>query len=282
MNKIEQLKFIEKNYVFSSGIHSNRRVRQNFFEKIETEIQAYLLGFYAADGNINEKRKTFRIHLQKIDEELVFLYKDLICPDARMFSTKEKLVKRKNGKVITAHETTGIDINSSKICNDLVKLGIGYNKTYSELSIPNINENLIKHFVRGYFDGDGTITGWYCKPDLKWHKNERVRIQVSICGKTKTMLNEIKIFFAKYGIKSTICFSNRDQMYQLSVPKSQLKKLYKLFYEDSYFYLSRKFNKFNYYVNTEESQLITDLRNEQEMSVSNSNNSPTSVEHPTK
>ena len=96
------------------------------------------------------------------------------------------------------------------------------------------------------------------------------------------MLNEIQTFFAKHNIKSTICFSNRDQMYQLSVPKSQLKKLYKLFYEDSYFYLSRKFNKFNYYANTEESQLIADLRNEQEMSVSNSNNSPTSVEHPTK
>ena len=39
MNKTEQIKFIEQNYEFSSGIHSSRRVRQNFFEKIETEAE---------------------------------------------------------------------------------------------------------------------------------------------------------------------------------------------------------------------------------------------------
>lgn len=43
--------------------------------------------------------------------------------------------------------------------------------------------------------------------------------------------------------------------------KEEIKKLYLLFYKDSYFYLSRKFNKFGYYVNTEVSQLIADHRN---------------------
>ena len=57
--------------------------------------------------------------------------------------------------------------------------------------------------------------------------------------------------------------------------------MYDLFYKDSYFYLSRKYDKFNHYVNTEETQLIAELRNAQEMNVSNSDNSPTSVEHPT-
>lgn len=167
MNKEEQIKFIEENYKFSSGIHSNKRVRQNFFENIETEAQAYLLGFYAADGNINEKRKTFRIHLQKSDAELVYLYKDLICPDARLFTMQERDVKGRNGQTVRAHESVGIDINSSKLCNDLVNLGFGYNKSYSELSLPQIDEKLIKHFIRGYFDGDGTISYCYCKPDPK-------------------------------------------------------------------------------------------------------------------
>lgn len=281
MNKTEQIEFIEKNYKFSSGIHSNRRVRQNFFEKIETEMQAYLLGFYAADGNINEKRKTFRIHLQKSDSELVYLYKDMISPDARLFTMKERNVKGRNGQLVTAHESIGVDINSSKLCTDLVNLGFGYKKTYDELHLPNIDTSLIRHFIRGYFDGDGSICYYYCKPDPKWHKNERVRGQVSICGKTKTILEEIQKFLKTNNIESSICFANRDKMWILTVPKSQLKKLYNLFYDDSYFYLSRKFNKFNYYVNTEESQLIADLRNAQGMSVSNSNNSPTSVEHPT-
>ena len=47
-------------------------------------------------------------------------------------------------------------------------------------------------------------------------------------------------------------------------------------YNDSKFYLSRKFNIIDYYVNTEVSQLITDHRNAQEMSDNESKNSPTS------
>lgn len=281
MNKIEQIKFIEQNYEFSSGVHSSRRVRQNFFEKIETEVQAYLLGFYAADGNINEKRKTFRIHLQQSDSELVYLYKDLISPDARLFTMKERVVKARNGQLVTAHESIGVDINSSKICNDLVNLGFGYNKTYVDLKLPKIDDKLIRHFIRGYFDGDGTISYYYCKPDFKWKKNERIRGYASICGKTKTMIEEIANFLKKNNIKSSTCFAKRDKMWILTIPKSQLKKLYDLFYKDSYFYLSRKFNKFNHYVNTEETQLIAELRNAQGLNVSNSNNTPTSVEHPT-
>ena len=49
-------------------------------------------------------------------------------------------------------------------------------------------------------------------------------------------------------------------MYIVSVPKLQLPKLFKLFYEDSHFYMTRKYKKFDYYVNTEISQLIADHR----------------------
>ena len=58
MNKQEQIKFIEDNYPLTTNHISNRRIRHSIFSKIETELQAYLLGFYAADGSIDEKRKT--------------------------------------------------------------------------------------------------------------------------------------------------------------------------------------------------------------------------------
>ena len=160
MDKQEQIKFIEDNYPLYTNHISNRRIRHDFFSKIETELQAYLLGFYAADGNINEKRKTFRIHLQKRDSELVYLYKDIISPDARVFTVQEHETTGRNGMKITAHESFGVDITSAKLCNDLVNLGIGYTKSYSELHIPTIPNNLIRHFIRGYFDGDGSFIGW--------------------------------------------------------------------------------------------------------------------------
>ena len=261
MNREEQIKFIEDNYPAYTNSHSKRRVRHDFFKNIRTELQAYLLGFYAADGNINEKRKTLRIHLQTGDAELVYLYKDIISPDARLFKLSEHEVSGRNCVKVTAHESFGVDICSTILCTDLVNLGYGYRKTYSENHLPNIEDSLLRHFIRGYFDGDGNISYHYQKPDPKWHKNERLRAEIKICAKTNTILSDIQKFLKNHGITSSVYFAARDKMFQISIPKSQLKKVYDLFYNDSYFYLTRKYHKFSHYVNTEESQLITDLRN---------------------
>ena len=61
--------------------------------------------------------------------------------------------------------------------------------------------------------------------------------------------------------------------------KKEIEKIFHLLYDNSHFYLSRKFKKFNYYVNTEVNQLIADHRNAQEVNVNESNNLPKSAEH---
>ena len=84
-NKEEQIEFIKDNYPATTHHISKRRVRHNFFSSIKTELQAYLLGFYTADGSIDEKRKTLRVELQKGDSEIVYLFKDSISEDARLY-----------------------------------------------------------------------------------------------------------------------------------------------------------------------------------------------------
>lgn len=281
MNKQEQLKYIEDNYPLEIHHISNRRIRHTFFSKIETELQAYLLGFYAADGSIDEKRKTLRIHLSKKDSELVYLYKDIISPDARTYSIEEKPVKGRGGMIVMGHGSFGVDITSADLCNSLVELGIGYRKTYCDLSIPKqIPNNLIKHFIRGYFDGDGCITG-YCPKEKG--KNPRFRARFDIDSKTSSLLNEFLIYFSNNNIKLNLNYLKRDNMYRLTTgSRNEIKKIFHLLYDDSNFCLSRKFNKFNHYVNTEVTQLIAEYRNAQEVNVNESNNLPTSAEHPIK
>ena len=260
MNKEEQIKFIEENYPLYTHHTSNRSIRHDFFKNISTELQAYLLGFYTADGSIDEKRKTFRIHQSIKDSELVYLYKDIISPDARLFSVADNYkTTGRDGKEITGHGSIGVDISSAILVNDLVELGIGYKKTYSDLTIPNIPENLIRHFVRGFFDGDGSISTYLA---CEKGKKDRVRCGIQIDSKTKTLLENIQLFFKNNNIKFNLIYLKRDDMYRISTSsREEIKKLYLLFYKDSYFYLSRKFNKFGYYVNTEVSQLIADHRN---------------------
>ena len=46
MNKEEQIEFIKANYVLTTHHTSKRAIRHSFFSKIETELQAYMLGFF--------------------------------------------------------------------------------------------------------------------------------------------------------------------------------------------------------------------------------------------
>lgn len=281
MNKEKQLAILEEKYPLTCTYNSNRRTRHTFFTNIETEIQAYLLGFYASDGNINQERGTLRINLQERDSEIVYLFKDIICPDARTYKRDGVTINGRNSKKYVCQSSFGVDINSFNICKSLVNLGFGYKKTYDDLHLPNLDDDLIRHFIRGYFDGDGTISGAYIKPDPKWKKNENFRSYASICSHTKSLLDEIQQFLARHDIKSTICQDKRDKMWIISVAKLKLPKLFKLLYEDANFYLKRKHDKFYHFVNTEVTQLIAEYRNAQEVNVRDSNNPPTSVEHPT-
>lgn len=277
MNKEEQIKFIQDNYPEYTNHISKRRIRHDFFKNIRTELQAYLLGFYAADGSIDQKRKTLRICLQEQDSELIYLYKDTISPDARLYTIQPRVVTARNGMKVQGHTAFGVDITSSILIQDLVDLGFGYRKSWKELHLPNIPKNLIRHFIRGYFDGDGSIIGWLA---IEKGKSDRFRYKFDICGKTETLLDDIIQFFALHNIKVNKNYLKRDDMYKISTSsKKEMKKLFDFLYSDSNFYLTRKFNKFNYYVNTEVSQLITDHRNAQEVNVNESNNLPKSAEH---
>lgn len=239
MNKQEQIKFIEDNYPLYTNHISNRRIRHTFFSKIETELQAYLLGFYAADGSINEKRKTLRIHLQKQDSELVYLFKDFISPDARTFSVQEHETTGRNGNKITAHESFGVDITSSELCNSLVELNIGYNKSYSDLHIPVMQEELIPHFIRGYFDGDGCIT----------IKSTGYSV-VSFCCNSKVFLENLKLYLESKSIicRNVVCERNslrKKPIYILYLSKRENQlKFQNFIYSDKEIYLTRKYNKF--------------------------------------
>lgn len=263
--KEEQLEILNSICPLQKGATSSKReLRQTFYSEIKTEIQAYLLGFHAADGSVDKKRKMIRIKLQEQDEEIINLYRDYISPNSRIFKSgnyESKTIIREN--TIKTNNIIGIEINSATLVNDLVKLGFGFNKTYNENHIPKIPKNLIRHFIRGYFDSDGCITINIRKYILKSEKESyKVRPSFNIEFKTKTLAIEFKKWLKIHQIDSNVNFIKRDNTYRLNVcSEKSIKQIYNVFYNNSNFYLVRKFHKFNYYVNTEVSQIISDYRN---------------------
>lgn len=274
MTKQEQINFIKDHYPEYTRNNAKRKVRHEFFTNICTEIQAYLLGFHASDGCILEKRKTFHLAVQEQDSEIIYLFRDFISSDARLFTSSPHEGFSK-GKKYKTHGAIGIEICSSALCETLVNLGYGYRKSYTNLHLPKSSENLILHFIRGYFDGDGCIS-------YRLRDNKKIEVHWSLYSKTNTLLIEIqKLFSEKYNIDLHIYYRKQDKMYEMGTySRKTIIKIFNVLYKDANFYLSRKYNKLKHYVNTEVTQLIAEHRNAQKMNASDSNNSSKSAESP--
>ena len=76
------------------------------------------------------------------------------CIDAdNQYPLEKRIISLSNKK----HIAYRLCLNSVKFGNDLEKHGCVPNKSFI-LRRPNIEEGLIRHFVRGYFDGDGCVS----------------------------------------------------------------------------------------------------------------------------
>lgn len=256
-------KFIEKldNLcpLYKNGT-SNRELRHEFFKNIETEIQAYLLGFIAADGSIDEERHTLSIHLSQSDKEICDLFTKYVSPNAYIRLDSGNTFKSR-GRIYKSNDSIKVSISSKILVNNLKELGITQAKTWKELHIPNIPNNLIIHFIRGYFDGDGCITYSVRQPNINnREKNPRIASRFEICSKRDEILKDIKAYMEmRFGIILNLNYVSRDNMYRLQTSRRDvIISIYNALYNKSNFYLLRKYNKFCYYANTEVNQIISD------------------------
>lgn len=202
----------------------------NYFSDINSEVKAYLLGFIFADGSISKKTLKYSsylsIHLSKKDESILKLFVKEIYPSKNILNLKSGTVK--------------ITIYSNKLVEDLIKLGVQYNKSYKEMRIPTgLSSELTRHFIRGFFDGDGCI----CSSSINAKKKQYVAS--IICTSNlfcKDIIKNLDIPF-NYNIRKNK--KGGLDIYRISFSgKKRLKLLYYFLYKDSSYFLIRKFNKF--------------------------------------
>lgn len=116
---------------------------ENYFENIDSEIKAYLLGWVAGDGGIKKTGLYLSVH--KKDKEITDLFCNEISPDFKPFFREYD-------------NTLNIKINSIQIVKDLCKqLNVSPGKKSHKITLPNLEEKLLIHFIRGLFDSDGSV-----------------------------------------------------------------------------------------------------------------------------
>jgi len=226
------------------------KVNEDYFECIDTEIKAYMLGFIVADGCILEgkgNRQDFMsigIHID--DREILDKLVSEISSDGSV-SVVHAPSMRKNGHSAQARWK----IVSDKLVGDLKKLGVRHRKTVEGLVFPSLG-SLTPHFIRGFFDGDGGITvnevkNRYTRKTSYYIPNpfqEKLRKRAYFCSTDSDFLDAIFEHLPKLEGKVQKCKQRNCWVYNIEHQHDVL-KLYEYLYKGSTFYLERKFSKFN-------------------------------------
>ena len=95
-------------------------------------------------------------------------------------------------------------------------------------------------FIRGYFDGDGSI-------GEQWAKRSKTPcMRVRFATGSETLAYEIVEELEKYGVKRVNISKSKDsQIYNIEYSQKASKKIYELFYKDATIFLQRKKDKFD-------------------------------------
>lgn len=212
-----------------------------YFSVIDTEHKAYWLGFIMADGCIVQKSKnkpclTLVINLQESDYKHLEKFNNDLGGNlpVRHFISKPVTIHSWSKDVqLSERQCCKIEVNSKWLCQDLMVHGVSQRKTLNE-RIPLIEDSrLIRHFIRGFFDGDG------CFSAIKPSNREREYAKIMIAS------GEIIIDFIINNVyQETGFLMSHDKYHKLDRCYIQNEegflKFVKYIYENATIFLDRK------------------------------------------
>ena len=206
----------------------------NYLDKIDTEDKAYFLGFLYADGNLYKPYRKISMELHERDIHILEKFKENLKSTYPLVFWKRKL--KVSGNINTYVTLAIIDKHFSEVCE---KLGIIPRKSLF-IKFPNrdiIPENLVRHFVRGYFDGDGSIS---------WSADGGRTPYVSIIATDEFSKSIQQEFYKITGINGLVAPTNETRGMSFFRLSGRIKGLLflKWIYDGATIYLNRKYDKY--------------------------------------
>ena len=222
-------------------------VDDNTFKLIDTPIKAYVLGYIASDGCVYKREGhigMLSVACNQNDEELLNIVQHCLSSNYKILHNDQVL---QNGKT-SVYST--IQINSDVIVNDLSNYNITPRKTWNYCPVDLQTSEMNWHFIRGYFDGDGSI---YLTPNVSGRITPSSYRASITCNKNTS--NWRKNFFEKEGIECHVYKDYRnkytDEIFSVTIRRCEsIYKMYEKMYSNSQnIRLERKYNKFNEFIN---------------------------------
>lgn len=214
-----------------AAIVSNIQRRQfnvddNYFST-ENSNMAYLLGFLASDGTVDKKNNRIKIWLSSIDKEFLIKIKEELKYEGDIL----------NYITVNGFSVSELTFTSQQIKKDLARYNIVPNKTFTFKFPKNLNKKYWIDFIRGYFDGDGSVST---------AGNNAIRWQ--ICSATKNVLETIvDFFYEEYHIKKVSILEQprkNNTLYYFQYSTNATKEIFSILYKKNSLKLPRKYLKF--------------------------------------
>lgn len=202
-------------------------VNDEFF-MVQSPNLAYLLGFLASDGYIGKDRNVIAISLSSVDREILEKFKDIV-----------------GGRPIDDYITSdGFPVSrwvftSQQAKGELKKYNIVPQKTFALQPPTYLDRKYWIDYIRGYFDGDGSINYLAGNKALRWQ----------VCSATKEILEWIVSYlYEEYSIPKVNIqceIKNRQNpLYNIQYSTNATKKIYDVLYTPNTWFLKRKKDKF--------------------------------------
>ena len=234
---------IEKGVRIRTASELSRKytINEHYFDKIDNQDKAYILGFLYADGYNSEANNTISLSLQEQDKDVL----DKICKVLE-YNNKPKLSTFNHDKNPNWSNVYRLNFHSKHMSQTLAKYGVIQNKSL-KITFPEfLDESLYSHFIRGYFDGDGCF----------YYGKNKYDDQINIVGTEEFCLKVMDILHKNSVISGgKVCQIEHSDNGITRIIRFGGAKQTKMFldwlYKDANLYLDRKHQKYinRYYLN---------------------------------
>jgi len=191
---------------------------RDFFKTVDTEAKAYALGLMFSDGCIYSAGNRKYINFSSKDHELVETFRALLKSEHNIYQSRGSY---------------SIVIGGQELYDDLRRWGLEERKSWEDYGIPKIPKELLRHFLRGIYDGDGCIF-------LSEIQGRYTYLHIALTCASPRFLREVKQVLEENSISCQKIRKDRAN-YRLQVgDQSSVKKMVEYLYRSSNYFLKRK------------------------------------------
>lgn len=204
---------------------------KNIFENGWDEYNAYIFGWIMSDGSLvkhGRNKNKYRVIISSNDFEILEWMHKYIDMDNKIYKIG------KNGFCIHYRNQEAIEFMMEHNLIERKSLTVEF---------PNIPDKYISMFIRGYFDGNGSV--------ILSTSKYGTHGQISFACGSKNFINSLNQVLDNFNIVSHIYKDNRanNSSYDLRITKRiEIEKFYKFIYDNSNIKLDRKYQKYKHLI----------------------------------